>query len=287
MAFTRSGETWTQQGSKLTGTGETGEGGFGTSVALSGEGTTALIGAPNDNGVGAAFPFVLSEEGTWSQQGSKLTGTGAVKFPEFGTSVALSDDGNTALIGAPSDNGEVGAAWAFTRAGESWSQQGSKLLASDEVGGGRFGESVALSSNGNAGIIGGSGDHGESGAVWAFARSGESWVQAEPKLLGGTGAEEEVGDSVAVSANGTTVLAGARFSHAGAGAAYVYPERPARADSGHGLRLLDRGDLGDPERDREPERPGSDGMQVRIRPHGRLRKKRSLQPCRGGRRSAR
>ena len=33
--FTRSGTTWTQQGAKLTGSGETGAGEFGTSVALS------------------------------------------------------------------------------------------------------------------------------------------------------------------------------------------------------------------------------------------------------------
>ena len=179
--FTRSVETWSQQGEKLTGSGEVGEGGFGTSVALSGEGNTAVIGAPADNEVGAAFAFVRSGE-VWSQQGSKLTGSGGVKFPELGVSVALSDDGNTALVGGSNDNGGVGAAWAFTRSGETWTQQGAKLLASDEAaGGGLFGESVALSSNGNTAIIGGSGDHGASGAIWAFARSGESWVQAGPQ----------------------------------------------------------------------------------------------------------
>ncbi len=225
FVFTRSVETWTQQGSKLTGSGESGEGGFGTSVALSGEGNTALIGAPGDNSVGAAFAFVRSE-GVWAQQGSKLTGSGGVKFPEFGASVALSDDGNTALIGGSNDNGGVGAAWPFTRSGEVWSQQGGKLLASDEAGDGRFGESVALSSNGNAAIIGGSGDHGESGAIWSFARSGTNWVQSGPKVLGGEGSEEEVGDSVAISASGTTVLAGARFAHSGVGTAYVYQTGP-------------------------------------------------------------
>ena len=48
--FTRSGSTWTQQGGKLTGSGETGDGGFGSSVALSADGNTALIGGPGDNG---------------------------------------------------------------------------------------------------------------------------------------------------------------------------------------------------------------------------------------------
>ena len=42
--FTRSGASWTQQGSKLTGSDEIGAGGFGASVALSADGNTALIG---------------------------------------------------------------------------------------------------------------------------------------------------------------------------------------------------------------------------------------------------
>ena len=34
---------------------------------------------------------------------------------DFGQAVALSTDGNTALIGGPGDNNDVGAAWALTR----------------------------------------------------------------------------------------------------------------------------------------------------------------------------
>jgi hypothetical protein len=61
------------------------------------------------------------------QPGSKLVGTGPTGAVEQGFRVALSSDGNTALIGSPSDNGDAGAAWVFTRAGGVWSQQGSKL----------------------------------------------------------------------------------------------------------------------------------------------------------------
>ena len=48
--FTRSGSAWSQQGAKLTGSGETGNGHFGVSVALSADGNTALIGGSDDNG---------------------------------------------------------------------------------------------------------------------------------------------------------------------------------------------------------------------------------------------
>jgi hypothetical protein len=67
--FTRAGGAWTQQGAKLVGnctasctnqgTGETGPGEFGASVALSGDGNTALSSGPADNGnAGAAWVFV-------------------------------------------------------------------------------------------------------------------------------------------------------------------------------------------------------------------------------------
>ena len=53
--------------------------------------------------------------------------------------MALSANGNTALIGGPGDNGDVGATWVFTRSGSTWTQQGEKLTGSGESGAGEFG----------------------------------------------------------------------------------------------------------------------------------------------------
>src|SRR5439155_1690106 len=134
--FTRSGSTWTQQ-AKLTGSGEVNlphpysmGGEFGSSVALSGDGSTALIGGPGDNeGVGAAWVFTRTGS-TWTQQGPKLT-VEHRNIRLFGDSVALSSDGSTALISArevcdihPGGCGNYGAVWAFTRSGSTWTQQG-------------------------------------------------------------------------------------------------------------------------------------------------------------------
>ena len=106
---------FTQHGSKLVGTGAVGDAQQGTSVALSGDGNTAIVGGPNDNSsAGAAWIFTQSN-GAWSQQGSKLVGTGAVGNPQQGISVALSTDGNTAIVGGPNDNSSGGAAWVFSR----------------------------------------------------------------------------------------------------------------------------------------------------------------------------
>src|ERR1035441_10104114 len=96
--FIRTGSTWTQQGAKLTSGPVSGKAEFGSSVALSADGRTALIGAPGIKNGGAAW--VLTRAGsTWRQQAAKLTGRGAVPYAGFGNNVALSSDGNTALIG--------------------------------------------------------------------------------------------------------------------------------------------------------------------------------------------
>ena len=103
-------------------------------MALSADGNTALIGGPSDNSkVGAAWVFTRTGA-TWTQQGGKLTGSGETGAGGFGFSVALSADGNTALIGGPDDNSSVGAAWVFTRTGTTWTQQGSKLTGTGEIG---------------------------------------------------------------------------------------------------------------------------------------------------------
>ena len=106
----------------------------GCSVALSADGNTAIVGGPNDNsGIGAAWVFTRSG-GVWTQQGIKLVGTGAIGAAGQGNSVALSADGNTAIVGGPGDNSDTGAAWVFTRSGGVWTQQGSKLVGTGAVG---------------------------------------------------------------------------------------------------------------------------------------------------------
>ena len=141
------------------------------SVALSADGNTAIVGGPGPNNAdrdrpasggpaGAAWVFTRSG-GVWRQQGGKLVGTtseyGGGLWSQ-GASVAVSADGNIAIVGGPSDNRATGAAWVFTRSGDVWTQQGNKLVGS------RAGEqalplgqgmSVALSADGNTAIVGG------------------------------------------------------------------------------------------------------------------------------------
>ncbi len=218
--FVRSGSTWSQQ-AVLHGAGGSGKAEFGRGVALSADGSTALIGGLADNGwVGAAWVFVRSGS-TWSQQ-SVLHGAGEIGRGQFGRSVALSADGGTALIGGRRDADSVGAAWAFTRSGEEWAQQ-AKLTATDEVGHGGLGSSVALSADGNSALVGASGDNEGVGAAWQFARSGEEWAQQGSKLTAeGEGGQGSFGSSVALSPDASVALVGGLTDSAGAGAVWVF-----------------------------------------------------------------
>src|SRR5215831_11055730 len=214
--FSRSGSIWTQQGNKLVGSGASQPPlslGQGMSVALSADGNTAIVGGWEAEG---AWVFTRSG-GTWTQQGKKLVGTGAVGKARQGMSVALSADGNTAIVGGWSDNGKTGAAWVFTRSGGVWTQQGKKLVGSDAVGSACQGMSVALSADGNSAIVGGPSDNrwdrsvpfgrGAAGAAWVFTRSGGVWTQQGDKLVS-TGAVGHLGTSVALSADGNIAIVG-------------------------------------------------------------------------------
>ncbi len=242
--FTRSGSTWSQQGEKLTGGGEEGWGRFGISVALSADGNTALIGGSGDD---AAWVFTRSGS-TWTQQGEKLT------EPEgsFGGSVALSADGNTALIGGDDANHFAGAAWVFTRSGSTWTQQGEELTGAGEIGyalgeGGGFGNSLALSADGNTALIGGSRDNQGRGAAWVFTRSGATWTQQGEKLTGAEEVEYDgggFGNSLALSSDGNTALIGDPDDNQGGGAAWVFT-RSGATWTQQGEKLTGAEEVGD------------------------------------------
>ena len=134
---------------------------------------------------GARFPLRIDP---FVHQGEKLVGSGlSGPYGYIGMSVALSADGNTALVGAPADGTDTeykGAAFVFTRSGSTWTQQGPKLTGGGELGGAWFGESVALSADGNTALVGGPIDDGATGAAWVFTRSGTTWTQQGEKLTG-------------------------------------------------------------------------------------------------------
>lgn len=176
--FRRSGSTWRRGAGLTTATGE----GFGSRVALSADGDTALITRSGPSvvregaGEGGHLVYtalVYTHSGSsWTEQSELLSSEGS---GSGGGGVALSADASTALVGPR----------VFTRSGSTWSQQGEELTANEEIlkgYPGAFGQSVALSGDGNTAHIGGPGDDGRVGAVWVFERSGSIWTQPGQKL---------------------------------------------------------------------------------------------------------
>ena len=220
--YVRSGTSWSLQ-SKLVGAGSAGASRQGASVAVSTDGNTVVSGGPGDNNNnGAAWVFVRSSSG-WSQLGNKLTGAGASGAAQQGTSVALSADGNTLAVGGVADDNFAGALWTYERLDNQWAQIGDKVIGAGAVGKARQGASLGLSADGKMMIWGGYQDNNRLGAVWVYLRNECTWIQQGGKLVGTGGSPQAwQGYSVALSADGKTLLSGGCNDNNLAGATWIF-----------------------------------------------------------------
>jgi hypothetical protein len=192
------------------------------SVAISRDGNTAAVGRPSDNdNLGAVWIYVR-KDGVWSQQGSKLVGAGYQKiekpgtncsYVKQGTSVDISADGNTVIFGAPEDNQNQGAAWIFTRSNNEWTQQGEKLVIRKDPDDPwessiSFGQSVALTPDGNKAVISGPSSGYGSGYIWVFNRNEATWTKEGKRISGVSSSEKNPnnGRLVNISDDGETTL---------------------------------------------------------------------------------
>ena len=99
-----------------------------------------------------------------------------------------------------------------------------KLVGTGGLGKTYQGLSVAINANGNTAIMGGPGDNTNQGAVWVFTRTGTTWSQQGPKLVGaGNVGAASQGWFVSLSADGNTVFEGG-YSDSSAGNLGIYAE---------------------------------------------------------------
>lgn len=271
--FVRSGSEWTQLAFLKASNALAGDA-FGSSVAVSGDGTTIAVGAKGEaSGAGAVYVFARNGA-AWAQQAIVKAGN-AEANDAFGSKVALSADGATLLAAAPNEAGGLpgtptdnsapgaGAAYVFVRTGVNWNQQ-AYLKAANVVAQAQgitqpaFGTSIALSADGNTAVIGSPGDSSKAvqvdgdpndpneindtstpgaGAAFVFRRSGASWSQAAYLKASNNDVQLGFGQSVAIDAAGTRIAVGApgemsnatgvgtsstNQSLSAAGAAYVF-----------------------------------------------------------------
>jgi len=235
---------------------------FGHSVALSGDGTTLAVGAPNESssavgiggdgaddsasGAGAVYVYVRDGMGTWSQE-AYVKASNTDSGDNFGHSVALSGDGATLAIGAPSERSsargiggdgaddsviDAGAVYVYVRDGMgTWSQQ-AYVKASNTGLEDYFGYSVALSGDGTTLAVGAPGEDSsaqgiggdgaddsviDAGAVYVYVRGGMgTWSQQAYVKAFNTGWGDYFGYSVALSGDGTILAVGGYGEDSGA-----------------------------------------------------------------------
>ena len=204
--FTRSGSTWVQQ-QKLTASDGAAGDGFGGSVCISSDGSTAIVGAyygdpSGKTNAGATYIFTRSES-TWTQQ-QKLTSSDAAANDFFGISVSISSDGSTAIVGAYGKSTNAGATYIFTRSESTWTQQ-QKLTASDGATDDFFGNSVSISSDGSTVIVGAPGKTYSTGAAYVFTRSGSTWAQQQKLTASDAAGGDDFGCLGDISGDGQVI----------------------------------------------------------------------------------
>lgn len=233
---------------------------FGTVLALSGDGNTLAVAAPNESssafgidgeqsnyagaaGSGAVYIFTRVGGGDWSQQ-SYVKASNTSLGDSFGVSIALSNDGNTLAVGASLEdslgtgiNGHQGtiaensanrgAVYVFTRSGDSWSQQ-AYVKADSGHDNAYFGGAVTLSGDGNTLCIGAVGERTggmDAGAVFVFARRAGLWSQQTTLKASTILSGAHFGASVKLSGDGELLAVGAPDEYVGTnagGTVYVF-----------------------------------------------------------------
>jgi hypothetical protein len=131
-------------------------------------GDVALVGAPRAGESGVVYVY----DRDWTRLAT-LTAVTAVPEADFGRTVTLA--GDTALVGAPSDDGsagESGAAYVFDAPDGDWDgSESQQLVATDGDAGDEFGSGLALGAFGGTALVGareGDGAEADTGAVYVF-----------------------------------------------------------------------------------------------------------------------
>lgn len=209
---------------------------MGISVALSGDGTRAVVGGPyraRAAGLDAGAAYVFQWTGLAWLREAMLT-----RFPyeasdeNFGRGVGISGDGTRIVVGAPGMwtglSSNLGGGQVFVNDGTGWTTESYPLGSSLGVGS-ALGHSAAISADGTRVVLGAPKYDGErinSGAARVYRRVGTAWVPEAVLEPSNPGLNGYFGWSVAISADGSRLIVGAWYENVGvataSGSAYVF-----------------------------------------------------------------
>tara|TARA_X000000368_G_scaffold369173_1_gene317558 strand:+ start:298 stop:1815 length:1518 start_codon:yes stop_codon:yes gene_type:complete len=228
--FQWDGSTWNQLGADIDGeavndfSGRSSLNSDGTIIAISAHMNDSTTGNVNNN---SGHVRVFQWDGSaWNQVGDDIDGEAA--GDNSGRGVSLSSDGTIVAIGGPmndggdSNNDGGGHVRVFKWNGSSWDQVGLDIDGS--AGGDWSGGSVSLSSNGTilaTGAAYSGANGGASGQVRVFHWDGSSWNQVGADIVG-EAADHLLGAGIALSNDGSLLVAGAYNYNGGDGRVYTY-----------------------------------------------------------------
>lgn len=187
---------------------------IGESVALSGDATRAIVGAPGHAfTVGAARVWIRSGT-SWTLEAT-LMAPDAAQFDNFGEAVAASSNASRVIVGVPGDDttsgSDRGSARVFIRSGTMWAQE-SALVSSGTASGAMFGAAVSMSDDGLRAVVGAPredvGAVNRAGSAHVFAFDGARWTEEATWVAPSPSAFDELGTSVAISGDGTRAIVG-------------------------------------------------------------------------------
>jgi len=219
---------------------------FGTSVAMSADGSTAIVGEPGANtGLvesGGAYLYRKDSGGVWSLISNFVPPTPKVGG-RFGTSVAISDNLTTVVIGStnPTLVGEV-SVFTLDVSGV-WVLRGS-LTSADGFSATSFGKAVAINSTASLIVVGAHLDDAvstDSGSVYVYALQVAGWVEIQKISSNNPAAGGIYGSSLSLSDTGDVLAIGAPgevHTLTGAGACHVYARSSTTGDFVFSTRLL-------------------------------------------------
>jgi hypothetical protein len=197
--YTRGTSGW-DSGTKLVGNNpEYGTNFFGYSVALNENGNRLVVGAIYDNPWEKGAAYIFTRSGDSWDSGIQIRGSDTVANDWFGNAVAISEDGNTVVVG--NDNkydgteNRAGAAYIFSYGAGGW-DNGLKITSGETVNYWQhFGQSVAIS--GNTVVVGAVNND----AAYFFTKGGSGWGAGVKKTVNDLDSFSQFGFSVGISGN--------------------------------------------------------------------------------------
>lgn len=210
--FVRAGASWEQQAYLKPGISSSGN--FGLGLAISGDGSTIVVGQPFAPTRGLAYVF--ERTGTTWQLSQQIEPDAPQDNAFFGSAVAISADASTIAVGAYDETLGVsapsqtfaGAVHVFERAPSGWSETASFAPTNTQALD-YFGSDVALSHNGSRLVVGAPRTITSIGSAYVFARHGSTWKQEQELIASNADNGDYFGVAVAISPDGATVAVGA------------------------------------------------------------------------------